>query len=104
MLGRDRAALGRRASASAWSISASLLSRAPVSSASRASASASCGGQRVEAALGVLEPRHHLELVVLEQVIRRSSDSSSLLHPLEVLGVADQPLVHPVAGRARGGP
>ena len=53
-------------------------------------------GEGVEAALRLLEPLHHLELVVLERGDATGQRHHLLLHPLEVLGVADQALVHPL--------
>ena len=60
-------------------------------------------GQRVEVLLGVLEASHDLELVVLEAGDPALQRLELALHPLEVLGVGDQPLGHPVlVARAPG--
>ena len=60
-------------------------------------------GQRVELLLGVLEASHDLELVVLEAGDPPLQRLELALHPLEVLGVGDQPLGHPVlVARAPG--
>ncbi len=50
----------------------------------------------VELALRVLELLHHLELGVLELVDPPLQGDQLALHALEVLGVRDEPLVHPV--------
>ena len=46
--------------------------------------------------LGLLEPLHHLDLVVLERGDAALEGDHLLLHPLDVLGVADQSLVDPL--------
>ncbi len=59
--------------------------------------------QGVECLLGLLQPLHHLELLVLQRGDPALEGLQLVLHPLEVLGVVDQPLVHPVAvARAPG--
>ena len=56
-----------------------------------------------ELGLGLLEPLHDLDLLLLEGVDAAFEGDQLLLHPLQVLGVGHQPLVHPVAvARAPG--
>ena len=85
------------ASASEASISTQRPSRTAASSAIWASVSASCAASGVGRALGLLEPFHDLELGVLQRGDPTLERLQLVLHALEVLGVADQALVHPVA-------